>query len=91
MEIEIRKAPRARVKLAARWEGAMSRDDATVTDLSRTGCFVLTGGKTDGDTVVERSKWVEQNCKPVLTVQGEGGMGDEGGEGETLHECTAGS
>ena len=53
--------------------------------------FVLTGGMTDGDTVVERSKWVEQNCKPVLTVQGEGGMGDEGGEGETLHECTAGS
>ncbi len=47
MEIERRKAPRARVKLAARWEGAMSRDDATVTDLSRTGCFVLTGGTVE--------------------------------------------
>ena len=55
MEIERRKAPRARVKLAARWEGAMSRDDATVTDLSRTGCFVLTGGKVD----VKELVWIE--------------------------------
>jgi len=55
MEIERRKAPRARVKLVARWEGAMSRDDATVTDLSRTGCFVLTGGKVD----VKELVWIE--------------------------------
>lgn len=55
MEIERRKAPRARVKLAARWEGAMSRDDATVTDLSRTGCFVLTGGKAE----VKELVWLE--------------------------------
>jgi 4-amino-4-deoxy-L-arabinose transferase-like glycosyltransferase len=46
--------------------------------------FVLTGGgmmMMDETTVIERSEWVEQNCKPVLTV---------GSEGETLHECTAG-
>jgi PilZ domain-containing protein len=55
MEIERRKAPRARVKLAARWEGAMSRDDATVTDLSRTGCFVLTGGAVE----VKELVWLE--------------------------------
>jgi hypothetical protein len=55
MEIERRKAPRARVKLAARWEGAMSRDDATVTDLSRTGCFVLTGGTVE----VKELVWLE--------------------------------
>jgi hypothetical protein len=53
MEIERRKAPRARVKLAARWEGAMSRENATVTDLS--GCFVLTGGKVE----VKELVWLE--------------------------------
>src|ERR1044072_4325275 len=42
-----RSAPRVRVKLPARWEGVMSREDATVTDLSRNGCFVLTGGKVE--------------------------------------------
>jgi hypothetical protein len=47
MEKERRSAPRARVNLPARWEGALSRENATVTDLSRTGCFVLTGGKVD--------------------------------------------
>jgi PilZ domain-containing protein len=55
MEIERRKAPRARVKLAARWEGVTSRDNATVTDLSRTGCFVLTGGNVE----VKELVWIE--------------------------------
>jgi hypothetical protein len=36
-----------RVKLPARWEGARSRENATITDLSRNGCFVLTGGKVE--------------------------------------------
>lgn len=43
--------------------------------------FVLTGGgmmMTDEKTVIERSKWIKQNCKPVLTA----------GESGTLHECT---
>jgi hypothetical protein len=43
--------------------------------------FVLTGGgmmMMDENAVIERSKWIEQNCKPVLTA----------GEGATLHECT---
>lgn len=47
MEKERRSAPRARVNLPARWEGVLSREKATVTDLSRNGCFVLTGGKVD--------------------------------------------
>ena len=47
MEKDRRSAPRARVKLPARWEGALSRESATVTDLSRSGCFVLTGGKVE--------------------------------------------
>jgi hypothetical protein len=47
MEKDRRSAPRARVKLPARWEGVLSREKATITDLSRNGCFVLTGGKVD--------------------------------------------
>ena|SRR5215218_4193506 len=47
MERDRRSAPRVRVKLPARWEGVLSRENATVTDLSRTGCFVLTGGKVE--------------------------------------------
>src|SRR5215213_11333013 len=47
MEKDRRSAPRARVNLPARWEGARSRQSATVTDLSRSGCFVLTGGKVE--------------------------------------------
>jgi hypothetical protein len=35
------------VNLPARWEGALARESATVTDLSRSGCFVLTGGKVE--------------------------------------------
>lgn len=42
-----RAAPRVRVNLPARWEGVLSRETATVTDISRNGCFVLTGGKVE--------------------------------------------
>ena len=42
-----RSAPRVRVNLPARWEGVLSREQATVTDISRNGCFVLTGGKVE--------------------------------------------
>ena len=55
MEKERRSAPRARVKLPARWEGVFSRENATITDLSRNGCFVLTGGKVE----VKELVWLE--------------------------------
>ena len=55
MEKDRRAAPRVRVKLPARWEGAASRENATVTDLSRTGCFVLSGGKVE----VKELVWLE--------------------------------
>jgi hypothetical protein len=55
MEKDRRSAPRARVKLQARWEGVVSRENATITDLSRSGCFVLTGGKVD----VKELVWLE--------------------------------
>ena len=47
MEKDRRSAPRVRVKLPARWEGVHSRENATITDLSRNGCFVLSGGKVE--------------------------------------------
>ena len=55
MEKDRRSAPRARVKLAARWEGVLSRENATVTDLSRNGCFVLTGGTAE----IRELVWLE--------------------------------
>ena len=55
MEKDRRAAPRARVKLPARWEGVLSRENATITDLSRNGCFVLTGGKVE----VKELVWLE--------------------------------
>jgi hypothetical protein len=39
---EKRQAPRIRVNINARWEGVLTRHFGTVTDISRTGCFILT-------------------------------------------------
>lgn len=50
-----RAAPRVRVNLPARWEGVLAREAATVTDISRTGCFVLTGGRVE----VKELVWLE--------------------------------
>ena len=55
MEKDRRSAPRARVKLSVRWEGVLSRENATITDLSRNGCFVLTGGTVEAKELV----WLE--------------------------------
>jgi hypothetical protein len=55
MEKDRRSAPRVRVKLPARWEGVLSRENATITDLSRNGCFVLTGGKAE----IKELVWLE--------------------------------
>jgi PilZ domain-containing protein len=59
-----RSAPRVRVNLPARWEGALSRENATVTDLSRSGCFVLTGGSVE----VKELVWLEINLTDMQTV-----------------------
>ena len=64
MEQERRSAPRVRVKLPARWEGALSRENATVTDISRSGCFVLTGGKVE----VKELVWLEIQLTEQQTV-----------------------
>jgi len=64
MEKERRSAPRVRVKLPARWEGVLSRESATVTDLSRSGCFVLTGGKVE----IKELVWLEIQLTPQQAV-----------------------
>ncbi len=47
MEKDRRKAPRVRVNLPAKWQGVLNSQKATVTDISRNGCFVLSGGKVE--------------------------------------------
>ncbi|HKR14178.1 MAG TPA: PilZ domain-containing protein [Pyrinomonadaceae bacterium] len=64
MEKDRRSAPRARVNLPARWEGVMAREDATVTDLSRNGCFVLSGGKVDKRELI----WLEIQLEAQQTI-----------------------
>ena len=64
MEKERRSAPRARVNLPAHWEGVLSREDATVTDLSRNGCFVLSGGKVDKKELI----WLEIQLAAQETI-----------------------
>ena len=64
MEKDRRAAPRVRVNLPARWEGAVARENATLTDLSRNGCFILTGGKVELKELV----WLEINLDDQQTV-----------------------
>jgi len=64
MEKDRRSAPRARVKLSARWEGVLSRENATVTDLSRSGCFVLSSGNVE----VKELVWLEIQLTDQLKV-----------------------
>jgi PilZ domain len=61
---ERRSSPRVRVNLPARWEGAHGRDSATVTDLSRNGCFVLTGGKVE----VKELVWLQIQLSETQAV-----------------------
>jgi hypothetical protein len=42
MGIERRLTQRIKVNIRARWEGSRARLNATVTDISTAGCFVLT-------------------------------------------------
>jgi hypothetical protein len=59
-----RSTPRVRVNLPARWEGVLSRETATVTDISRNGCFVLTAGKVE----VKELVWLEIQLTETQTV-----------------------
>ena len=45
MRRDRRRAERVKVNLPALWEGSLDQGQATVTDLSFSGCFLLSGGK----------------------------------------------
>ena len=47
MTKESRRAPRVKVNLRARWEGDSGQQEANVTNLSKNGCFILTGGNVE--------------------------------------------
>ena len=46
--------------MPARWEGVLHHETATITDLSRTGCFVLTGGKVEVKELIYLEIDIEQ-------------------------------
>lgn len=49
---ERRTAERVRLNLNARWEGLLTEGRGAVSDLSLTGCFVLSGGQvTSGELI----------------------------------------
>src|SRR5262245_27099697 len=71
MQKDRRSAPRIRVNLPARWEGVLNRNEATVTDLSVNGCFVLTGGTVEVRELISLEiqfvdqRWVHMWCEVV--------------------------
>ena len=49
---ERRRAARAKVNLPARWEGVVSQQHASVTNLSVDGCFLLSGGSVEARELI---------------------------------------
>ena len=52
MADERRLDPRVKVNLPVRWESVLTQQEATVIDLSRSGCFVLSGGKVEPNELI---------------------------------------
>ena len=69
MTDERRRSPRVKVNLQARWEGVMSQLEATITDLSKTGCFVLTGGNVEPKELVRLEIEVPEGEPLVLWAE----------------------
>jgi len=71
MNKDRRSASRIRVNLPARWEGVMNRTEAAVTDLSVSGCFVLTGGTVEVRELISleiqlpNQPWIHVWCEVV--------------------------
>jgi tryptophan 2,3-dioxygenase len=61
---ERRRAPRAKVNLRARWEGDLGMYEADVTSLSKSGCFVLSGGKVKAKELI-RLELLLSNEEPI--------------------------
>ena len=52
MNVERRRAKRFRVNLPVQWEGEGKSEHGTISDLSMTGCFMLTAGVVARDEFV---------------------------------------
>jgi hypothetical protein len=52
MNDDRRRAKRIRVNFPAHWEGLMTQNEASICDISTTGCMVLSGGDvTEGELI----------------------------------------
>jgi hypothetical protein len=52
MAKESRREPRVKVNLRARWEGDRGQQEANVASLSKSGCFVLSGGNVEAKELI---------------------------------------
>ena len=66
---ERRRAPRAKVNLRARWEGDLGQREADVTSLSKTGCFVLSGGKVKQKELIRLELMLPNNETILLWAE----------------------
>jgi len=62
---ERRRAERVRADLPVRWEGFLEKSRGTISDISVTGCFILTGGAVKTDELVS----VEMDVPALLHMQ----------------------
>ena len=62
---EKRKAERVRANLDILWEGVLAKDKGTISDLSATGCFILTGGEVKDNELIS----IEINLPSVLRME----------------------
>src|SRR2546426_843289 len=66
---ERRKAPRIKADLPIRWEGVMERHDATITSLSTSGCFVLSGGEVGPRELLRLELYLSDEEPPYLWAE----------------------
>ncbi|HEY0003975.1 MAG TPA: PilZ domain-containing protein [Pyrinomonadaceae bacterium] len=65
MTNERRRAARVLVNLPVQWEGVLEKHIGTISDLSLTGCFVLTDGEVkDGELI-----YIEINVPSLMHMQ----------------------
>jgi len=67
---ERRRAKRVNVDLPTRWEGATMLHQGTISSLSQTGCFLLTGGQVEPKELVRVEVMLPDNEEP-LSLWGE--------------------
>ena len=68
---ERRSTPRVKVNLPVVWEGVTMLQEGTVTNLSISGAFVLTGGKVETKELVRLEMTVPDGIAEPLTLWGE--------------------